>query len=362
MKKLKVRYLVTKQEDNIKIISNTTIELEKILINKDIEKYIDKVTTDLVALPLFINGHIHILDKWLDKFFHTMYIDDVVGAPFGIKYFYLNIAAESTLLESIEYALTTAANNGTGKVLTVVELGLRNYKLVNKISEKIKIPQVEQYLEPSVFHVTQNEETSEKIISEIENIAKLGMNIELISPLNYTREELEFTKEIKRRYNLKVMTHVSETYDTHEEGDLEQAIELLDADILVHCTFISESEVEYLIGRDVVINPKSNLKLVGKLPPIEHFVKNDINVFIGTDNVGLNDPNIWDELKVLYEHVNPEIVRRVFSNNLLENLQRIQVVSVKNIESLDSSNLTSFIKNLCKNVVNVIGVVEISDF
>ncbi len=354
-----VRYLLYKENEELRIRRNVTLDVEdgEFELNEHCSVRLGEAC---VALPTFENSHIHVLDSWLSDFFNRMYIDDVVGAPYGIKYFYLQIAADGILRESAHYAAAQLRRTGTTRAKIVVEYGIRNARIVEEATESSGII-AELFLEPSEFHVLPEESSSERILKELENIARAGKNIELISPLNYTREELELARELKRKYNVKIMTHVSETEDTYQDGDLKLAVDVLDADILVHCVHVRDEDVELLRGRTIVVTPRSNIRLVGKLPPLEKFLKyDDIEVKVGTDNVGLCDPNMWSEFKVLATIVSPSVLTKLVENNLvLEG--SFQLVMVEDLSSLDkySDNVQKFVRQLCSSFKNVIGIVKI---
>ncbi len=353
MTTVRVKYLLYKEDNELKIRQDVPIEVQDAQIKNE------EILEKCIALPTFENSHIHVLDSWLSEFFNKMYIDDVVGAPYGIKYFYLQIAAESTLRESTHYALSNLRRTGTAKAKVVVEYGLKNFKIIEEEAKRTNV-EAELYLEPSEFHITPNENTSEKIIEELKKIAQIGKNIELISPLNYTIEELELARELKKKHNLKVMTHVSETEDTYQDGDLKLAVDILEADVLVHCVHVKDNDIELLRGKTIVVTPRSNMKLVGRLPPIEKFLKyDDIKVQLGTDNVGLCEPNLWLELRTLSTHVSSTAFVRLFENCLTQGAE-MQLVLVRDLCDLSkfSDSVEKFVRVLCNFVEDIVGIVK----
>ncbi len=281
---------------------------------------VDLALSKLVLVPRHINAHVHVLDYGLRHYFHTYYIDDVVGAPFGLKYLYLRTASRAKLSESIKRSLAYMYSTGTGKTWIVLESGLALYEVVSSSLRRLNVPiGVELFLEPSKFHLLPDERPDEQIMREVREIVQRGHNVELISPLNYAREELEEIRRIAHSSGKLIMTHVSETSDTYQEGDLDLALDVLDADILVHCCYIDKEDVEKLRGKIIVITPRSNLRLAGKLAPLQEIVKRSDElqgILLGTDNVGLYDPNMWDEYSALARIFNKKFLYDLFARIL----------------------------------------------
>lgn len=68
-----------------------------------------------------------------------------------------------------------------------------------------------------------------------------------------------------------------------------------------HCVYISDEDIEILKENDVTVAhcPVSNLKLGNSISPVSKFLKNNINVSIGTDGVASNNNfNMIEEIKL----------------------------------------------------------------
>ncbi len=293
---IRAEHIVYVENGKLERISKAQLEIDDkgriVGIGKITSLRYDKKVGTLI--PQFHNAHIHILDLELRKYFKTMYIDDVVGAPYGIKYIYLRKREIDKIRKSIEYSLKVTYRTGTGKAWIVLEQGIHLVNVARELLEKYPI-EYTLFLEPSIFHLNPRDEISNELIREVSKIVDMGYNIEIISPLNYSKEELSIIGKIVHSKNLNIMTHVSETADTSEENDLDLAIDILGADILVHCTYVED--ICRLKGKTVVITPRSNMFLVGKCN-LKIFRELE-NVRIGTDNVGLLDPDMWREARTL---------------------------------------------------------------
>jgi len=321
---IRSRKLVTLEDDKTLLIDNAQVEIDDegriVGIGKISNIRYDKRFT--ILIPQFANCHVHVLDLELRRCFKTMYIDDVVGAPYGIKYLYIRKVDERRLLRSIEYALDVAYRSGTGEMWIVLEMGLHTIDLLSRVMERFPIT-VKPFLEPSKFHIGYWENYDEDIVNEVRMIVERGFNVELISPLNYNVDELKHIEKIVHERGLEIMTHVSETLDVYEEDDLDLALNVLKADVLVHCTHVRD--LSKLENKIIVVTPRSNLALVGKCN-VEIF-NNVQNVRVGTDNVGLNDPDMWCEVRTLLRlgvDVN-HICRSVFINVGCGDFARFQI-------------------------------------
>lgn len=77
--------------------------------------------------------------------------------------------------------------------------------------------------------------------------------------------------------------------------------------ILVHNTFISESDIQFALQTDHSLYwclcPKANLYIENKLPPVNLLVKNNAAITLGTDSLASNNSlSILEEMKTLQHH------------------------------------------------------------
>lgn len=128
----------------------------------------------------------------------------------------------------------------------------------------------------------------------------------------YSCDEFQFMELLKfaKKENLVFSTHVSETLsevgEIHNKfgvtpvGLLEQYGMFDIPCVLAHCVHCDKDDVEILKKYNVSIshNPASNLKLGSGIAPLNSFLKNDINVCLGTDGAASN--NSLDILKEMY--------------------------------------------------------------
>ena len=131
------------------------------------------------------------------------------------------------------------------------------------------------------------------------------------APYTCSKELLSESKKLANKHNLKLHIHVSETQQ--EVNDLEKqrnqtpfeyldSIDLLDENtIAAHGVWTTDNEMKLLKEKQVSIshNPSSNMKLASGIAPVSKYIKNDINVAIGTDGVSSNNNlDMFSEMKL----------------------------------------------------------------
>ncbi len=86
-------------------------------------------------------------------------------------------------------------------------------------------------------------------------------------------------------------------------GDLAQALDLYDPDLVVHLTVANREEIRLLAtsGKTGVLNPRANLNLGLPIPPIRDLLEAGVNLLLGTDNGMLNSPNLFAEMDFTYK-------------------------------------------------------------
>ena len=88
-------------------------------------------------------------------------------------------------------------------------------------------------------------------------------------------------------------------------GDLIQAIEIYEPDLIVHLTVANDEEIQQIAnsGITAVVNPRANANLGLPLPPVAKLLDAGVNLLLGTDNGLLNSPSMLAELDFTYKLV-----------------------------------------------------------
>jgi hypothetical protein len=178
-----------------------------------IGRYSGQVSLNLgnaVLMPQLVDAHVHPLDVAMaDR--DDYYIDDLVGWPHGVKYHLLRrLVARGRHIRPLEAFARRARRYGVGCVVAYAE-----------------------YAAGDVEAAFRRYGVDALVFQEAHGDMPDHPYVQVASPLDHPPEYL---RELRRRHRL-VSTHVSETEDCHEAGDLDLALRVLDADVLVHLVY-----------------------------------------------------------------------------------------------------------------------------
>ncbi len=232
---------------------------------------------NVILVPKFANAHVHVLDMSMMDMYDGYYIDDLVGYPYGIKYHVLRRGLASADRYASE-AAESMKRYGVGCAVIFAEYGAYTVDRIRNAFERAGLRTV-IFAEP---------------FGRDDIMALRGRPIEVASPLDYGEDDLRKIRNVAEL----VATHVAETRDCYESGDLEVAVKVLEADMLVHLTHIEEGDLYLIKGKTIVLNPRANSLLVGRLPPVELLMGHE--PLLGTDNMFINEPDVLAEARYLY--------------------------------------------------------------
>jgi len=263
--------------EELEVLEDGVVEVDDAGVVVGVGRYTGGVAADLgnvVIMPQLVNGHVHVLDAIIaDR--DDLYIDDLVGWPHGVKYHAVkNLVARKRHISLLERVARRMRSYGTGCALIYAEYAARD---VEEVFRKHGI-------EPIVFQ-------------EAHGGFPDHPHVQVASPLDHPPEYL---RQLRARYRL-VSTHVSETQDCHEAGDLDLALKVLDADVLVHLVHLTPEEIAQIPpSKAVVVNPRANAYFVGRVAPVPSLLH--LKPLLGTDNVFMNEPDLWAEMKFLHAY------------------------------------------------------------
>lgn len=272
---LRARYVLW--DLDLKVVEDGIVEIDDEGKIVGVGKYAGELALNLghvVLMPQLANAHIHPLDVVIaDR--DDYYIDDLVGWPHGIKYWALREAVHKRRhLRPLEHLAKRIKKYGIGCVAAFAEY---SWKDVERAFSKWGIEAI--------------------VFQEGHGDFPEAPYVQVASPLDH---EPAYLARLRERAQL-VATHVSETEECHREGDLELALGPLNADVLVHLVYAEPEEIAS-IPRDktVVVNPRANAYLVGRLPNLPALL--ELKPLLGTDNVFVNEPDVWAEIKFLHAY------------------------------------------------------------
>lgn len=263
----------------------------------------DAIGGDAVLTPQPINAHIHSADNAFPEFGSDGKLEDLVAPPSGLKHRLLSATPPERLVTAIAEAYRIALSAGTGLIVDFREGGGAGCQLARLARE----------------------ETGADVLilgrpgpGWPEGCDGLGAP----SPLYY--EDFERLVQLHRP----AMTHVAETRESREAGDLERALKA-GVDAIVHGTHLSEEDLMALAERGVglILCPSSNLWHSIGIPPIAKAIELGVRISLGSDNAAWLPPNVWLEARTALllaraqglkgESVAREILRGIFVHGYL---------------------------------------------
>ncbi|MEM1598924.1 MAG: chlorohydrolase [Pyrobaculum sp.] len=272
--RLRARFVLAGE---LEVLQDAVVEVDDAGVVEGVGRYTGGNVVDLgnvVLMPQFINGHVHVLDAvMLDR--DDMYIDDLVGWPHGVKYHVVkNLVRRGKHTAVVRAVARRMRSYGTGCALVYAEYAARDVE--------------EEFKKAGIDAV---------VFQEAHGGFPDYPNVQVASPVDH---DPQYLRELRRRSRL-VSTHVSETKDCHDAGDLELALKELDADVLVHLVHVTEEEAAAIPRtKTVVVNPRANAYFVGKVAPVPLLLP--LKPLLGTDNVFMNEPDPWAEMKFLHAY------------------------------------------------------------
>ncbi|MCE4620205.1 MAG: amidohydrolase family protein [Desulfurococcales archaeon] len=230
---------------------------------------------DIVALPQPGLAHVHSGDHLFPEYGVDEELAKLVAPPNGLKHRLLAGADDSRLEEAILEYYRMAWRLGNGLLIDFREGGGHGCLIAKKALEKA----------PQGIRVVVLGRPGPGFPHGCDGLG-------LSSPLDHSKEELLRLVASNRP----AFTHVAETKEAREKGDLELAIEA-GFDAIVHGTYLSRGDLGRLREKGVglVMCPRSNLWHGVGIPPVRDALETVGDVALGSDNAAWMPPNPWRE-------------------------------------------------------------------
>lgn len=292
---------------SILIVDNTIEEISNDLSVTDASKVIDG--TNKITMPGLVNTHSHVAMTLLrgvgdDEELQTWLNDYIWPKEAKLDEKLVYAGSKLAMAEMIKTGTTTFNDmyfymEETAKA--VEESGIRGvlgYGMIDLFDDEKRKQEIK---------------ATKNLIKNSHNTANGRVQVAVAPHAPYTCSEelLSESKKLANKHNLKLHIHVSETQQ--EVNDLEKqrnqtpfeyldSIDLLDENtIAAHGVWTTDNEMKLLKEKQVSIshNPSSNMKLASGIAPVSKYIKNDINVAIGTDGVSSNNNlDMFSEMKL----------------------------------------------------------------
>ncbi|MEM2046490.1 MAG: amidohydrolase family protein [Candidatus Jordarchaeales archaeon] len=251
---------------------------------------VDEEYASCLVMPGMINAHTHVGDSFFKEVGFNFTIEELVAPPHGLKHRLLDAASERDVKDGIRWAAMEMLSSGTTTFADFREGGVWGALILRRALEDVAI----KCLILGRDH------------ANIADLLRVCDGVGLPSTTSYSDEELRMIREECRMRSAIISVHASETREGRERSirehgvsDVVRAINMLDADLLVHLTHASDEELSLVSGRGVACCPRANAYLGVGVPPVERMVEAGVKVCLGTDNVMINSPDLFREMDFL---------------------------------------------------------------
>lgn len=280
----------------------------------------ENVNSNYWIVPKFINMHTHIGDSVLkdpvlgikNNITYQSNLDYLIKPPMGIKHKILSQKKDIDIIKSITNSLNEMYMNGTNLLIDFREGGMNGIIQVKNalkaVNNKVKALILSRPTKAISEFTTKNE--LKKLIGESDGFGISGFN-DMEENIIYKLKEIAYMKK-------KIIAiHSGEK----NNNDIKKAIDL-NPNLLIHMNNASNRDLRLVKDKNIpiVICPRSNMITGVKMPPVKKMLEYDICIGIGTDNIMLNSPNMFEEINLLYKYfkLNENVIYSILAKNSKE--------------------------------------------
>lgn len=290
----------------------------------------------LIALPLFANAHVHMMDWVIQQAGWDLDIDSLVGEPYGVKYVLLRRVSDYRIREGIEEIRRYMIRQGVGAIIEFREFGVRGVNIDCGKRHRHHIV------------LTMPTHHDEKAVEEVEDALACADGVAVSSPHYFPEDVLRSILSLARARGLLTASHLAEVPETRGAGDLERLLDAGGADVLVHGTHLSEDDLRVVASRGslLVMCPRANRWFLAGEPPAYEALRAGVELGVGTDNAGWVKPDIWREAEALHlilrskGVVSPEpVLKALIGPSALVGLEPLAVGSAASFMLVDAEGV-----------------------
>ncbi|TET57471.1 MAG: chlorohydrolase [Promethearchaeota archaeon] len=254
--------------------------------NPDIHIEIFKNGQNYLLLPGFINSHTHIGDNFAKEVGFNKDLAEVVAPPFGLKHKLLRQIPEHIKIKGIQNAVLEMLSNGIIFFIDFREGGIEGVNLLKKAL--IKSP---------INYIILGRFMDE---SEIDSVFDLADGIGLSNYKQITSSNEKYIIAAKQKYKKIIACHCAEK--TRIDLLINKLFNENLVDVIIHGTKFIKKDLEKLIEnkKSLVLCPRCNGYFGTGFPPINEIIKLGIPVSLGTDNLMVNNPDLFEEIRYFY--------------------------------------------------------------
>jgi cytosine/adenosine deaminase-related metal-dependent hydrolase len=291
-----VKYIFSKYGfigENLDLKQNVNLEINdkgKILniTYDDVGKCLEfqKRNHNNLMIPGFINSHIHIGDNFAKELGFNGELKEIVAPPFGIKHKLLRQTPEDIKINGIQNAVLEMLSNGITSFIDFREEGVKGVNLLKKalINNTINFLTLGRFMDES----------------EIDSIFEVADGVGLSSYKQVTSINKKLVLSSKKKFNKIIACHCAEK---NRNSDLIKR--LFDdnlVDVIIHGTKFTLNDLEKVVENNLslVLCPRSNGYFGTGFPPINEILKLNIPISLGSDNLMVNNTDLFEEMRYFY--------------------------------------------------------------
>ena len=279
--------------DNLELKKNVSLEIDKdgkfsnISYDEPEENIVlDNTTKSFLMIPGLINSHIHIGDSFAKELGFNKELSEIVSHPYGLKHKLLRQISEDIKQKGIQNAALEMLSNGITFFVDFREEGAHGVKLLRDALEQSPI----NFLALGRFMDE----------SEIDPVFENADGIGFASYEQLTDTNRKWVTAAKEKTGKIIACHTAE-----KSRDVNSINSLLNdslIDIIVHGTKLIKSDLEKIKKnhKSLILCPRCNGYFGLGFPPIIDILKLEIPISLGTDNLMLNNTDLFEEIRYLY--------------------------------------------------------------
>ena len=279
--------------ENLDLKENVSLEIDKEgrILNIDFKnpgKILDITPENKnnLMIPGFINSHVHVADNFAKEMGFNKELREIVAPPFGFKHKMLRQTPEDIKIKGIQNAAIEMLSNGITYFIDFREGGCDGVNLLKKALKQIPI----NYLILGRFEDE----------SEIESIFNLADGVGLASYHQITITNKKWVLESKRKFKKIIACHCAES--SRNINLIKKMFNDNLVDVIVHGTKFMKEDLEKIKKekKSLILCPRCNGYFGSGFPPITEILRLEIPVSLGTDNLMVNNADLFEEMRYLY--------------------------------------------------------------
>ena len=279
--------------EDLELKQNVNLEIDQ--SGKIIEISYDNITKNLeilpdgqssLLIPGFINSHVHIGDSFAKELGFNKDLGDIVAPPFGLKHKLLRLTSEDTKIKGIKNAVLEMLSNGITFFIDFREGGVEGINLLKKALSDSSI----NYLILGRFMDE----------SEIDSVFDLADGVGLSSYKQINSSNRKFVLSAKQKFKKIIACHCAE--NIRNSNLINEMFNDNLVDIIIHGTKFIKNDLEKVMkkSKSLILCHRCNGYFGIGFPPISEIMSLKIPISLGTDNLMVNNTDLFEEIRYFY--------------------------------------------------------------